>query len=72
MADVDISTAWRDASRIHHIQTVEGRTVVFDERTEGLRFTNELGDTWFLPHVVGVSGSADILVAGRRFRPVPA
>ena len=68
---VDISQDWR-GNGTHHFVDQEGRTVAFEERHEGVRFTNELGETWFMPHVSGIAGSpTDILVAGVRFRRVP-
>ena len=78
MAERDISTDWRGPAGTHTLTTAEGNTVTIRERNEGLHFTNETGDTWFLPHVAGTTkpdGSANpdvITVAGVPFRRIPA
>ena len=68
----DISTDWR-TDGVHTVTTGEGRSIKIAERGNGIAFTNERNETWFLPHVESVGdGTADILVAGVKFRPVPA
>ena len=72
MAQYDPSDDWRGAEGTHHIVDAEGRTLTVEERFQGLRFTNELGQSWFLPHVAGDTDDPNVVwISGVKFRRDP-